>query len=548
MVPGDPAETTTEQAKSAPPSPGKKSDPCRVRLTSIAGDVGIDFIYDNGAQGQLLMVESLGGGVAWFDYKLDDRLDLYLTQGGDPAAPDPSSRPADRLYRQLAVDRFTPVEQPAGIDERQYGQGVAVGDYDNDGFPDIYVTNVGANTFFRNLGDGTFEETAQSLGIDDARWSSSAAWGDLDLDGDLDLYVCNYLKYDPYEPFKCEKDGLPALCHPRQLPHWPDECFENLGDGRFAARSREWNLSGDGNKALGVAIADFTNDGLPDIYVANDTTPNFLFVRQPDIGFQDAALKLGTALSGDGAMQASMGVAVGDFDRNGALDLYLTHFTGEANTLYQNLGEYGFQDISGVTGIRRATFPKLGFGTVMADLDADGRMELFVTNGHIDERNADGDGYRQQPQLLTFDGKSWIDCSELAGPFFSETYVGRGVATGDFDQDGDDDLFVVHQNSPAALLRNDSERGHWLRLRFLGTKANRFGIGVRVTAVGPGIDPPLISELAGGTSYCATHEPNLFLPLGEASGPVSLEIRWPGGSTQSIHVEEIDRKLTVIEP
>lgn len=546
-VPVEPVAPTANFQSQRPASTAPARE-CRVRLTDIAPDVGIDFIYDNGARGQLLMVESIGGGVAWLDFDLDSRLDLYLTQGGDAAAPEPGTRPADRLYRQLSVDLFVAVEQPAGIDERHYGQGVAVGDFDNDGFPDIYVTNVGANSFYRNLGDGTFEEIAGPLGLDDARWSSSAAWADLDLDGDLDLYVCNYLKYDPYQPFKCEKDGLPALCHPRQLPHWPDECFENLGDGRFAPRSQEWNLQGDGNKALGVAIADFTNSGRPDIYVANDTTPNFLFVKQDGPGYRDEALKLGTALSGDGAMQASMGIAVGDFDRNGALDLYLTHFTGESNTLYQNHGEFGFQDISGLTGIRRATYPKLGFGTVMADLDADGRMELFVTNGHIDERNADGDGYQQQPQLLSYDGKSWFDCSAAAGPFFSGTYVGRGVATGDFDQDGDDDLFVVHQNAPSALLRNDSPQGNWLRLRFIGRQSNRFGIGVRVTATGPGIDPPLVTELAGGTSFCATHEPSLFLPLAAASGPVTLKIRWPGGPEQTLEVEQINRVMTLIEP
>lgn len=520
----------------------------KLHFASVAGEHGLDFIYENGGHGQLLMVESLGGGAGWVDFDRDGLLDVYLCQGGDPAAIDLVTRPNDRLYRQQPSGQFAIVSEPALIQEFEYGQGVAVGDFDNDGFQDIYVTNCGPNSFFRNLGDGTFEEVGADLRIDDRRWSSSAAWGDLDLDGDLDLYVCNYLQYDPYHPVKCEKDGLPALCHPRQIPHWPDECFENLGDGRFQPRGSSWHLSGEGNKALGVAIADFTNDGWPDIYVANDTTANFLFVNQEGKGFTESALRLGVALSGEGAMQASMGVAAADYDHSGTVDICLTHFTGESNTLYQNSGEFGFNDVSGLTGIYQATLNRLGFGIVMQDFDANGTMEMVVANGHIDERNADGDGYRQLPMLMTWTGTKWLDVSAAAGEEFLQKNVGRAIAQGDYDKDGDDDLLIVNQNSSTVLLRNDSQREHWLRLNFIGTNANRFGIGTRVRIVDGPADQKQIHELAGGTSYCSTHEPALLIPLGAYAGEVTLSIQWLSGKSEERSFSRVDQIITLKEP
>lgn len=548
------AHSGAELQQSVPESePLESSSPLetsvgKLRFASVAGEHGLDFTYENGGQGQLLMVESLGGGAGWIDFDRDGLLDVYLCQGGDPAAIDLMTRPNDRLYRQRTSGQFSIVSGPALIQEFEYGQGVAVGDYDNDGFQDIYVTNCGPNSFFRNLGDGTFEEVGVDLRIDDRRWSASAAWGDLDLDGDLDLYVCNYLQYDPYHPVKCEKDGLPALCHPRQIPHWPDECFENLGDGTFQPRASSWHLYGEGNKALGVAIADFTNDGWPDIYVANDTTANFLFVNQEGKGFTESALRLGVALSGEGAMQASMGVAAADYDRSGTVDICLTHFTGESNTLYQNSGEFGFNDVSGLTGIYQATLNRLGFGIVMQDFDANGTMEMVVANGHIDERNADGDGYRQLPMLMTWTGAKWLDVSAEAGEEFLKKNVGRAITQGDYDKDGDDDLLIVNQNSPTVLLRNDSLREHWFRLNFIGTHSNRFGIGTRVQIVDGPAEKKQIHELAGGTSYCSTHEPALFIPLGEYVGAVTLSIRWPSGKTEERSFDRVDQIITLKEP
>lgn len=516
-----------------------------VRLRDVAQDVGLAHQYQNGASGKLLMVESIGGGSGWLDFDRDGQLDACFVQGGDPAATSPDQRLPDQLFQQIG-GRFVAVGAELGINDHQYGQGVAIGDYDDDGFDDVYITNVGKNSLWRNLGDGTFQDVTEVAGVGDPRWSSSAAWADLDRDGDLDLYVCNYLKYDPYDPLHCEKDNRPALCHPRQLAAWPDECYRNRGDGTFEPVAKDWGLFGPGNKALGVAILDFNQDGWPDIYVANDTTANFLFLNQQGKGFTESALRLGCALNGEGAAQASMGIAIGDYDANGLPDIFLTHFTGESNTLFQNQGEYGLHDVSSQTGIREASWTRLGFGTVMQDLDLDGQQELFSANGHIDENNADGDGYRQKSQLLSFNGKRWNEISQSSGPYFEKKLVGRGAALGDFDRDGRPDLLIGHQNSPAALLKNESEPGHWLKLSFIGRTSNRRGIGCSVS-IDLG-EKQIIQQLAGGTSFASAHESTLFAGLGEHTNPVNVTVTWPGGGIQTLKEIAIDQALQIIEP
>ena len=518
----------------------------RLRLEDVASRLGIQHRYDNGATGRSLMVETTGGGAGWFDFDLDGRLDLYLTQGGNPARPGSPDQPPDRLFRQQDDGTFHDVADLAGTAERGYSQGVAMADFDQDGFPDIYVTNVGPNVLYRNNGDGTFANLSDAAGVADPLWSSSAAWGDLDLDGDLDLYVCNYLEFDPVHPRLClNKLGTPTVCHPSFLEAVPDHCFINLGDGTFREESAERGLFGDGNKALGVAIADLNNDGLPDVYVANDTTPNFLFVNRGGGHFVESAMLLGCAVSADGLPQASMGVGLGDYDRNGYLDLYLTHFVDEWNTLYRNLGTRGFHDVSGVTGLVKPTFKNLGFGTVMQDFDHDGWQDLFVSNGHIDEHRSDGGESAMAPQVMSFDGRRWHDVSATAGDFFRHKVIGRGVASGDFDDDGRLDLAVVHQDSNSAVLRNISQGGHWLKVRLTGRISNRSAIGTRVV-VRAG-DDSWMQELAGGTSYCSSHEPALLFGLGDVSTPVRVSIRWPNGREQELNDIAVDRVLCVIE-
>lgn len=517
-----------------------------VRFVDVAQDLGLVHTYANGEQGRSIMVETLGGGCGWLDFDRDGRWDMFLNQGGDPTGDPSAPQPRDALFRNLGDDGFREIASAAFIAEFGYGQGVAIGDFDNDGFDDIYVTNVGANTLWKNLGDGTFEEIGMSAAVDDGRWSTSAAWSDLNRDGYLDLYVCNYLQYDPKNPLECRtKKGELRICHPQDLDPWPDECFMNQGDGTFLPEARQRGLFGEGNKALGVAIADYNNDQLPDIYVANDTTANFLFVNQGDARFQEEAYLAGCAVNRNGSFQASMGLGVADVDNNGFLDIYSTHFYEESNTLYENLGDQGFQDVTGLVGLHTLTMPLLGFGVVIADFDHDSSQDIFVTNGHVE--NYPGNPFRKMsPQLLVSSGKTWRDDSASAGVFFQGKYAGRGTAWCDLDADGDADLAVVHQNDPVAILRNDSIRGHWLKFQFNGRESNRRGIGCRVIVRAGEVE--CLQELCGGTSYACSNQPALVFGLGDHKDDCEVDVLWPSGRRQHLEGVSVDSEIILNEP
>ncbi len=506
------------------------------RFTDVAAELGVQHVFDNGASPKALMVESTGGGCGWGDFDRDGRIDVYLTQGGQPCPGPADMFVPDSLYRQSVSGHFTDCFGMSGIDDAGFGHGVAVGDFDNDGFDDLFVSNAGVSRLFLNLGDGTFQDATGALQGARRAWSSTSAWGDPDRDGDLDLYVCNYAIYDPCNPVEClDKDGIPSICHPRNVEPEPDMFFRNEGDGRFVESSKELGLFGPGNKALGVVIADLTGDGWPDIYVANDTTANFFFVNDGTGKFRESAQLLGGAFSSIGEPQASMGVAFGDYDRNSFPDLLLTHFTGESNTLYQNRGPQGLFDVSHLTGLREPSLPKLGFGTVMSDFNADGGMDLFVTNGHIDPRYAESEGYEMVPQLFSWDGQMWQERPAEPGDFFTRRYVGRAVGTADFDADGDLDMCVVHHNAPAALLRNDSQLGRLVKIRLLGVQSNRNGYNTSVTMAWN--NQRLVQELPGGTSYAATHERVLCFAPDNSNETLTIEVRWPSGQVQELSID-----------
>jgi hypothetical protein len=512
-------------------------------------EVGLDFVYDNGNSPKKLMIESTSGGGGWLDYDSDGWWDLYLPQGGNPFSRDESRRDSnDQLYRNLDGESFVRVTQQAGIANVEFGHGVAVGDFDNDGFDDIYVTNVGPDILYHNNGDGTFEDVTQAAGIDSRLWGSSAAWGDLDRDGDLDLYVCNYADYDPHNPIAClSAKSEPGICHPDEVDPIPNKCYLNIGDGTFREVADEHGLTAPGSKSLGLVIADFDGDGLPDVYVTNDTVSNHMFINQGNAKFQERGLPLGCAFSGLGQYQASMGVAFGDYDQNGFPDLYLTHFTEDSNTLYANFGRQGFEDTTRSAGLHLPTMEYLGFGTVMADFNLNGRQDLFVANGHIDDwRKKTGDLWYMPAQMFTFDGQVWQEISRSAGPYFEQAWLGRAVASADYDNDADLDLVIIHQNDPLALLRNDSQKGHWLKLQFVGRESNRRGIGVEVT-LEQGSER-FVQQLPGGTSYCASHQPVLFFGLGKSAQPCRIEIRWPSGKRQILTDVAVDQSLVTQEP
>jgi len=519
-----------------------------LRFTDVHDELGLNFVFDNGKSRARLMLESTSGGVGWLDYDGDGWWDLYLPQGGNPFTQDEPQRSSnDELYANREGRQFVRVTNQAGLRDVEFGHGVAIGDFDNDGFDDIYVTNVGPDILYHNAGDGTFREVTQQAGIHCPAWSSSAAWADLDLDGDLDLYVCTYVDYDPRHPHACLTDeGTPGICHPDNLGDVPDQCYFNLGDGTFEEVARERGFVGPGSKSLGVAIADFNGDRLPDVFVANDTAANHLFLNVGDAHFEERAIAMGCAMSGQGHYQANMGVGFGDYDENGFPDLYSTTFTKDSNTLFANFGPSGFEDVTRKTNLHVPTLPYLGFGTVMSDFDHNGRQELFIANGHIDDwRDRNGDLWYMPAQLFTFNGSAWDECGPIAGPYFQKFWLGRGVASADFDEDGDLDLAVVHQNDPIGLLRNDSDKGHYLKFRFIGQQSNRRGIGVRVTVTQAG--RRLVQQLPGGTSYCASHQPVLFFGLGESSELCQITVDWPNGRQQTMTGMDVDRRLVVDE-
>ncbi len=515
--------------------------PC---FRDVHEEANLEHVYVNGEAGECLFMETTGAGAGWLDFDADGHWDLYLNQGGEATGPVDERQPKDRLFRNLGDGTFEDVTERAGIAEHGYSQAVAVGDYNNDGFDDVYVTNFGRNTLLHNSGDGTFRDVTHEAGVGDERWSTSAAWADLDLDGDLDLYVANYCVYDPNNALVCkDSNGAVRVCHPRNFAAWPDVCYFNNGDGTFIAASKERGLVAAEGRGLGVAIADFNNDGLPDIYVSNDTTANFLFVNQGSGTFEEMATVMGCALDQNGLAQAGMGIGVNDFDHNGYLDLYVCHFLEESNTVYRNF-EGGFQDETGLLGMHAPTLARLTFGTVMSDFNQDGFMDIVTATGHIDNSPANPQ-FRMAPQVFTFDGDRWHDCSQKAGAFFQGKYVGRAIAMCDYDDDGDGDLVVAHENTPAALLNNESERGHWLKFRMRGRQSNRRGIGCRI-AVQAG-DTTYTQELCGGTGYAASHAPELIFGLGESVGPCTAIIRWPSGRVQTLPDLPVDSRYLLDE-
>lgn len=518
-----------------------------LRFTEVHEPAALDFVYDNGHSRARLMIESTGGGGGWLDYDDDGWLDAYLTQGGNLFSKDEPPRPAnDQLFRNWE-GRFQRVTEQAGISDQEFGHGVAVGDFDDDGFDDLYISNVGPDKLYRNQGDGTFQDVTLAAGIDNPLWASSAAWADLDGDYDLDLYVCNYVDYDPRNPISClSKAGVPGICHPEEVDAVPNKCYFNQGDGIFRNLADERGLNAPFGKSLGVVIADLNGDALPDVYVANDTTANHLFLNRGNGFFEEQAVVMGCAMSGMGHYQASMGIAFGDFDENGYPDLYCTHFTKDSNTLYANFGPAGFEDVTRQTDLHLPTLSYLGFGSVMMDFDFNGKQDLFIANGHIDDwRERSGDAWYMQAQLFTFDGTRWHDCGSEAGPYFQREWLGRAVALGDYDRDDDPDLLVVHQNDPVGLLRNDSDKGHYLGIRFRGFESNRRGIGAQVIVEQD--QRRLVQQLAGGTSYCASHEPALWFGLGNNPAACRVTVIWPSGKRQILADVPVDRMQVLDE-
>jgi hypothetical protein len=506
------------------------------RFTDVTAQAGLRFRHNNGAYGAKLLPETLGSGCAFLDYDADGWPDILLVNGMDwPGRT--RARSTLRLYRNNRDGTFTDATRAAGLDVELYGMGVAVGDFDNDGFPDILITCVGQNRLFRNTGKGSFVDVTRRSGLGGREaFSTSAMWVDFDRDGLLDLFVCNYVRWSPQTDVFCSLDGRQkSYCTPEAYRGETPWLFRNRGDGTFEDVTATCGIFDSGSKALGVALIDDDRDGWPDIFVANDTQPNKLYRNQRNGTFKDVALLAGVALSDDGKARAGMGVDAADFDNSGRAGLAITNFEGEMVGLYRAREAGQYADVAVASGVGAASRQRLGFGCLFADLDLDGALDLVVANGHIDDtvRPISGHVGHAPPPLLfrTPGGGTFRDVAAAAGGGFAQPRVGRGLAVGDFDRDGDVDVLMTVNNGPAVLFRNDQLAGHRsLRFRLVGTQSNRDGIGATVRVFHGGTSQTRMVK--SGSSYLSQSELSVTFGVGRRDRVERVVVTWPSGRVE----------------
>ncbi len=523
-----------------------------VRFTPVAATAGIEFHHVNGASAARHLLEIMSGGGLFLDYDADGAVDALLVDGGSPTDPAVDRRARHRLFRNRGNGTFADVTATAGLGHREYGMGACAADYDNDGFPDLYVTNVGPNILFHNDGGKGFTDVTRTAGVAaGSAFSTSCAFADVDRDGFVDLFVVNYVDARVENPVFCGQAAqqLRMYCHPLNFMPLRSVLFRNNGNGTFTDVSREWGVYDHRGNGLGVVAGDYDDDGWVDLFVANDTTPNFLYHNERGRRFTEAALLAGVSVASDGNPRAGMGTDFGDYDGDGRLDLFVTNHEYEGHTLFHNLGGGLFEDVTFKTGVGPATLPYVGFGAVFFDYDNDADLDLAVVNGHVMNSPGHvrpGATENQRRLLLRNDGGRYRDVSRGAGPGFVPEKVGRALAAGDVDNDGDLDLLIVNNGGDADLLRNDAPATRAsVLLRLVGTKSNRSAIGarVRVTAAGR----TQIREVRAGSSYLSQHDLRVHVGLGAATRIDRLEIRWPSGGTETLAGLAANRVLTVTE-
>jgi hypothetical protein len=523
----------------------------------VAREAGLRAVTTfGGRERNKYLLETTGTGVAWLDYDGDGWLDLLLVNGTTLEGFPKGEEPRSHLYRNRGDGTFEDRTPPAIRDTSGWGQAACVGDYDNDGRDDVYVTYYGQNRLYRNLGDGGFEDVTVRAGLTSSktRWGTGCAFLDYDRDGRLDLFAANYIDLDlktaPVpESGLCRYKGVMVACGPPGLAGGKNVLYHNVGDGRFEDVSERSGILNAGTYGLGVSTLDFDDDGWTDLYVANDSNPAALYLNRHDGTFQDVGVLSGCAFSQDGKPQAGMGVAIGDYDHNGTLDIFKTNFAGDTSTLYSNAGGGLCDDRTFASGLGINT-RWLGWGTGFLDLDNDGWLDLFLTNGHVYpevEQLASEAGYKQRKVVyLNLRNGRFEDISERLGPPVTTPKAGRGTAFADYDNDGDVDVVVSNVHDTPDLFRLESRSTHhWLLVKLVGTRSNRSAIGARVRCVYR--DTTLVDEVKGGGSYISQNDPRVHFGLGNAVRVDRLEVRWPNGLTETWADVRPDQILKLVE-
>ena len=526
--------------------------PKPVAFENIAAAAGVTFTHINGASADKYLVETMGSGALFFDYDNDGWIDLFLVDGGSIADNAVSSHARHRLFRNAGKGVFKDATESSGIRHQEYGMGACAGDVDNDGRIDLYITNYGPNVLYRNGGNGVFTDVTRAAGVGLAGWSTSCAFLDIDGDGDLDLFVTNYLDAPKTNNRFCgdPQRRIRVYCHPLVYPAVANVLYRNDGKGAFTDVSAETGLNKYLGNGLGVAVGDYDDDGRPDVFVANDSVPNFLFHNEGGRRFSEIGLLAGVAVARDGKPRAGMGTEFADYNGDGRLDLVVTNHEFETTSLFRNDGGSSFVDTTLDAGISSATLPFVGFGVGFFDFDNDADLDLSIVNGHVIDNTAlfrAGSTHAQRKLLfLNTNGRRFAEISQQSGSGFAKDGVGRTLIGGDIDNDGDIDLVVTNNGGAAEILRNTGGNArNAIEIRVVGTRSNRDGLGARLTITAGGRTQ--VREIKSGSSYLGQNDLRAHVGLGEATRVDRIDVRWPAGQTESIRDVAANQIVTVTE-